>query len=140
TALIKAQGAAGDSEAELLEAFQYDLLSSLDKPGGEGLLEEKIHKAWFGATHGGTTGAIVDAEMDVGAAQTQPLEAASLAKEAQWLAELNHAQNELDQARFTLGSLQRDLHEMWWKRGKAHAHFNDEFKWPYGTTQAKFDA
>ncbi|NJN77855.1 MAG: hypothetical protein HC803_05600 [Saprospiraceae bacterium] len=47
-ALIRTQ-----QTAQLLAAFEYHVLGSLDKPGGLSELDKKIHDAWFDGENGG---------------------------------------------------------------------------------------
>lgn len=111
TALIAKQAAdAGKSDllnAELLEAFQYDLLPLLDQPDGPQILEQKIHEQWFGSYQGGYLWEIV-------AKQGTDPDPHWLAPD--WLIDLNQTQHELDEARLTLQSMQWELYALWWKQ------------------------
>jgi hypothetical protein len=111
TALVTAQAAGKGVEvdAELLEAFQLDLLAELDEPDGAALLAEKLHASFFKRFSGGYTWDIVDAP------GAEPVSADELAKELQWLTELNQAQVALDADLRLLTSLQMQLYVMWWK-------------------------
>jgi len=111
TAMVTAQAAAKGIEvdAELLEAFQLDMLDVLDEPDGAALLDEKLHASFFKRFSGGYTWDIVDTP------GAEPVSEQELAKELAWLAQLNQAQATLDADIRTLTSLQVELYEMWWK-------------------------
>ncbi|HEY0038479.1 MAG TPA: hypothetical protein VGB66_17405, partial [Longimicrobium sp.] len=112
TALVTAQAAAQGQavDAELLEAFQLDMLDVMDQPDGAARLAEALQASFFQRYGGGYTWEIVDAP---GAAA--PVGATELATETAWLAALNQAQAALDQARLTLANLQQQLYAAWWK-------------------------
>ncbi len=112
TALIDTQAAHGNFavDADLLEAFQLDLIDALDAPDGPAVLAEAVHSSGFQKFSGGYRWEIVDAP----GANTAVSEA-ELAREAQWLAALNHDQMNLDEAERRLHALQLRLHAMWWK-------------------------
>jgi hypothetical protein len=113
----------GQLEAEMLEAFQYDLLTTLNAPDGEAQLELKIRDAWFGSVPGGTV-------WQVAAAQTGQFDTGQLtpgtvpppprlkAEQATALALLNRNQRALDEARQFLYSQQRELYGAWWKANR----------------------
>ena len=128
-ALLKARGF-GDSDAELLEAFALDLLGVLQQPGGTAILDRELHRSWFGAATGGVEWEIVDSPTDPAAPPPPP----STADET-WLGALNTAQEDLDRKRRQLASLQRELYELWWKRGYANAR-----GMPDGLADADFQA
>jgi hypothetical protein len=111
TAMVTAQAAAKGTEvdAELLEAFQLDMLDVLDEPDGAALLHEKLHASFFKRFSGGYTWGIVDRP------GAEPVSDGELAKELAWLAQLVQAQATLDADIRTLTSLQVELYEMWWK-------------------------
>jgi YVTN family beta-propeller protein len=116
-ALIASQDPGAD--AQLFEAFQYNLLDTLDQPGGEVALGQQIHQAWFGARPGGTIWEIVSRPReDTKTPQAEPAVPPELAAQ---LADLNVAQNELDHSRRTLASLQHELYALWWKCGYVSA-------------------
>jgi len=100
-------------QAELLEAFQYNLLSTLDQVGGKILLDQGIRQAWFGSEPGGIRWTIVAKERaDTRAAQKSPRVTRD---QAAWLADLNRKQRELDAQRRLLASMQWELYALWWK-------------------------
>ncbi|MDQ3934193.1 MAG: IPT/TIG domain-containing protein [Actinomycetota bacterium] len=111
TALVTAQAAEKgvQVDAELLEAFQLDMLAELDQPDGAGRLAEKLHASFFKRFSGGYTWDIVDAPGAEAVSETE------LAKEIAWLTALNQAQAKLDADIRLLTSLQVELYEMWWK-------------------------
>jgi hypothetical protein len=112
TALISAQADALDKniQPELLEAFQLDMIHVLDEPDGAATLAQKLHSTAFEKYSGGYTWQIVDAPD----ANTQVSES-ELEKEMAWLATLNTAQANLDEAIRQLSNLQLELYIMWWK-------------------------
>lgn len=109
---------------ELLRAFHYDLLPLLNQPNGSELLSERIRQEWFSSRAGGTQWAIVAAPPNAGPApsvpapdEAAPPEVALTPVEAQWLQELNNAQQDVDQHLAELTRLQWELHAAWWKQG-----------------------
>ena len=124
--------------ADLLEAFQYNLLQMLGIPGAEAMLEQTIRSQWFGSARAGTSWVIVDAETPPGAPPPAPPLAAELAVEATWLAALNSAQTQFDQALRELMGVQRRLFELWWKQGAANAYYNDVYSYPWGVSPPQF--
>lgn len=103
-------------DPDLLEAFQYDLLHTLDDPDGPALLATRIHDAWFTARPGGSVWQVVAAQPDGDGPPAEPSTA-----DPDWLAELNGAQARYDLAARRLAALQRELYELWWKRGRYNA-------------------
>ncbi|MGB3243913.1 MAG: hypothetical protein WBB25_05235, partial [Sulfitobacter sp.] len=103
-------------EADLLEAFQQDLLNDLDAPGGQENLTRTLHDASFGKTSGGYTWSIVPAEQqDTSNTKTpKPLTEA----QKKWLADLNKNQSELDLQTRVLLAMQHELANLWWKNGR----------------------
>ncbi|MBV9762804.1 MAG: IPT/TIG domain-containing protein [Acidobacteriaceae bacterium] len=112
TALITAQADALDKDIqpELLEAFQLDMIHVLDEPDGAATLAERLHSLAFEKYSGGYTWQIVDAPD----ANTE-VSGSELQKEMTWLAALNTAQANLDEAIRQLSGLQIELYIMWWK-------------------------
>jgi hypothetical protein len=118
--------------ANLLEAFQYNLLPMLALPGAEAMIEQKIRSLWFGSAPAGTAWTIVDAQTPPGQKPPAPPTDAELANETQWLAALNTAQSQFDQAVRDLIGVQRDLFELWWKKGSANIVYNQSnFVWGF---------
>ncbi|HEX7733935.1 MAG TPA: hypothetical protein VF458_03705 [Ktedonobacteraceae bacterium] len=137
-ALIQARSTSAQglsaSDAQLLQAFQYNLLDLLDQPGGTEVLDEQIRAAWFGSTFGGTIWKAVDVERAPGTAAPLALTPTQARVEAEMLADLNQAQATLDQQQFLLQSLRRQLYEIWWKAGYSSQRADP----PAGTTPADF--
>ena len=109
-----------DSDAELLEAFTLDLLGELAQPGGEEILRRRLHASWFASEVGGYVWEIVDAPAPLGTAPAALTDAQRSAEE-DLLHQLNDDQAQLDGKRRQLASLQRELYELWWKRGYGKA-------------------
>lgn len=107
---------------DLLEAFQYNLLPMLATPGAEAMIEQQIRNQWFGSAPAGTSWTIVDAPAPPGTTLPPPT-SAELADEAVWLSALNTAQSQFDQAVRDLMGVQRDLFELWWKKGAANIYY-----------------
>lgn len=124
TALINQQ-ANGDQSinAQLLEAFQYNLLPVLDQPNGPELLYRAIHKTWFGKQNGGYEFVIVKTPSDQTGSSPDvpypdsPLDWSDPKLDPDWLATLNQNQASYDDAYRTLQSIQWDLYRMWWTKG-----------------------
>ena len=137
------KGLTPQQAADLLEAFQYNVLPVLGLPGGEKMLEQKIRSQWFGSAPAGTTWTIVDAQAPTGDAPSSEPGKAELAKEAAWLAALNKAQASFDQAMRKLMGVQRDLFELWWKKGAAFVYYQQSgfVNWPWTITSSEqFDS
>ena len=140
TAMIRAQAARQPELAlhpDLIEAFQYDLLRTLDDVDGPARLQAQIHEAWFAAHPGGSVWQVVSAPPtdSVQAAEQEQGEGGPVAQPA-WLAALNQAQTAYDDAVQVLAALQRQLYDVWWKRGRANAMSQR----PAGLTDAQFAA
>lgn len=114
------------AKAQLLRAFQYDLLPQLNEPNGEALLDDQVRQAWFASRPGGHAWAIVANTSDGSPGTTLT------ADEQRWLAELNQAQADLDTALASLHSLQWRLHELWLKNGYLSDSSNTFPKPPHG--------
>lgn len=112
TALVTAQASAQNTpiDAELLEAFQLDLLDVLDEPDGAAVLADKLLASFFQRYAGGYVWQIVDAP-----GVTDPPEPAELEKERAWLALLEQSQQALDEGLRTLAGLQVQMYVTWWK-------------------------
>ncbi|MCA1558219.1 MAG: hypothetical protein LC731_06740, partial [Acidobacteria bacterium] len=110
----------GAAEAELLEAFQYNFLRTLDDADGEAQLDLQIRQAWFGTAPGGTIWQVVAAQ--TGQTPTGQLSPETIPppppltpEQTAQLAELNRNQRALDQAQQKLTSMQWELYASWWK-------------------------
>ncbi|WP_448547735.1 hypothetical protein [Thalassotalea fusca] len=126
TALITQQAKSSEQPItpRLLEAFQYNLLPLLDLPQGEDLLNQAIHKAWFGSYPGGYEWIVVKKTNDERVGNDQ---AASVNTSADWtdpylhpawLDKLNQTQASYDEKVRELHYLQWQLYCVWWTKGK----------------------
>ncbi len=113
----------GQLEAETLEAFQYNLLKTLDKADGEAQLDLKIRDAWFGSAPSGTVWQVV--AVQTGQSETGQLMPGTIpppppltSEQAAALALLNRNQRALDEARQQLYSQQWELYAAWWKSNR----------------------
>ncbi len=144
TALLKKQiqGTAQSSSIhpELLEAFQYNLLSELDQPNGQALLENKIHQSWFSSRPGGYQWEIMDKELERPTDQTSrpSLTPVMQQQETLLLNQLNQDQVTLDRQQQKLAGLQKDLYALWWKQGRADAIVNITGQMPMNLSQGTF--
>jgi hypothetical protein len=96
----------GEEIAQLIQAFQYHLLDSLDS-GGAAVLSQAIHDAAFGATDGGTIWKLMPAAGSGHAALPALLVTA--------LADLNVAQSLYDDAQRRLAGAQQELYTAWFR-------------------------
>ncbi len=103
------------TEADLLEAFQYNLLDQFDLPGSSELLNIAIRQHWFGASPGGTLWTVVAQERVDSTALPVPPVPALTSPQQQALAALNTAQDELDRQGRVLEAMQWVLFSLWWK-------------------------
>ena len=126
--------------ADLLEAFQYNMLPALTATGGEKMLEQQIRSQWFGSSQIGTRWAIVDTQLQPGTPKPDPPNAAELAKETAWLDALNSAQREFDVTTRDLIATQRQLFEMWWKSSVGYLVSIELDSYPWNTSQQQFQA
>lgn len=107
------------TEADLLEAFQYGLLDDLDEPGAAERLDNAVRRHWFSAAPGGTGWRVVAAERSAG---TQPSTQPHLSPQQQAaLVALSRAQREYDRLNRVLVSMRRQLYSLWWKAGWLNA-------------------
>lgn len=102
------------TEADMLAAFQYNLLATFDQPGSPEALDLAIREHWFNASPGGTVYTVVAKEPPgstaLPVAAPPPLTPAEQAA----LAALNVAQRTLDRQQRVLGSMQSTLAGLWW--------------------------
>lgn len=109
TALIAAQPGPPVADPAVLQAFQYGQLPVFEQVNGAELLADAVHQAGFASAPGGTRWTIVPAsDTDSDAAELTPAE-------ANWLLELNAAQDELDAASLELAGVRLSLYAIWWK-------------------------
>lgn len=112
---VNAQGKTASIDPSLLEAFQYNLLPQLNQPNGQFLVDQAIHKAWFGSTRGGYEWVVTQAAQGSTASQTSPIDDPAL--NPAWLQTLNQNQQAYDDALETLETLQWKLYSLWWTAG-----------------------
>lgn len=113
----------GPVEAELLEAFQYNFLRTLDQPDGRAQLDLQIRQAAYGSAPGGTFWQVVAAQtaetgtgrLDPGVVPAPP---PLTPAQAQGLSALNINQRKLDEAARALASMQWELYATWWKQNR----------------------
>ena len=124
----------------LLEALQYGLLPAYDQPDAAFELEAKIEQSWFGSRSGGYGWEIVNRTVDPSQGNPSPAPSAQqLESEADWLAGLNTAQLNYDQAVENLAALQWQLYQVWWKYNFALANgLTDPY--PAGTSAGQFQS
>lgn len=103
------------TEADLLEAFQYGSLEQFDRPGSHEALNMAIRQHWYGASSGGTLWKIVGKERTDNTALPAPQRTPLTPAEEQLLATLNVGQRELDRQQRILESMQWNLFALWWK-------------------------
>ncbi len=101
-------------KVQLLRAFQYGLLPSLDDPNGEERVFNSIRKNWFIPKEGGISWAISDE--DTPENQQRQISTEQTAKEKTWLAQLNNDQEEFNRKQLLLEDQQRELYIAWWKK------------------------
>jgi hypothetical protein len=111
----------GSELAARLGAFQRGMLHTYDhEPGGQAAVEQAVRSGWFAGRSGGTFWEIVSVAQ--GQATTDPLDPTVQPRpapldpaQAKWLADLNVAQRELDEAERGLETAQWELFALWWK-------------------------
>lgn len=104
---------AADLNAELLEAFQYNLLDKIDEPGGAAQLDVELRKPWYGHAEGGTVWSIIATPRDqTEDASTEPPPSP---EQRQWLANINFYQSNLDRETRVLEAMQDEMYALWWK-------------------------
>jgi YVTN family beta-propeller protein len=103
------------TEADLLEAFQYGLLEQFDQPGSSEALNMAIRQHWFGAMPGGTLWTITAKERTGNTALPAPPAPVITAAQQAALAALNVSQVEGDRQQRILESMQWNLFGLWWK-------------------------
>ena len=128
---------AGKDLERLLQAAQYELLDTLDKPGGQTRLEQQIREHWFGSYPGGTRWELVST-VPQGAGEypnlpvLKPEQQDALDRR---LAQLNTDQRSFNEKRRQLAGLQAELYHLWWKdrlantREASRPHVEGRFKY-----------
>jgi hypothetical protein len=112
-AMVRTFRSGKQHEADLLEAFAYDLLEEFDQPGSSRRLNDRIRERWFGARPGGTRWSVVDTTRDnTGEPTPKPIGPPG---QAARLAALNQQQRDVDKEQRILESMQWQLYALWWK-------------------------
>ncbi len=124
---LKGEGK-GAGAAELLEAFNYNLLNKYEQQGGQYELYREIFKAWFGNYDGEEYYYIEDKDKP-----TSPYIAPERLSN---LVLLNQKLEEHNINYYLLRSAQFDLYGDWWKTGKADTFWD---KPPAGITKAQWE-
>jgi len=124
----------GENVAELMEAFQYNLIQLWDQPNGQAQIDRKTFEAQFGSTQGGTIWQVVRPtsidQSSPPSASPPAVNSGALAppqltqEEATLLNQLNQLQTTLDSQHRLLASMQYEIYAAWWKlnsTGDTHA-------------------
>jgi hypothetical protein len=124
---LKGQGG-GEGAAELLEAFNYNLLNKYEQQGGQYELYREVFKAWFGNYDGEEYYYIEDKDKPT-APFIDParLDNLVLLNQKLELHNINH---------YLIKAAQADMYGNWWKSGKADTLWG---KPPAGITKAQWD-
>ena len=117
--VMKQSPAAGEQVADIMEAFQYNLIQLWDQPGGQVQVDQQRHQACFGSGPGGTIWEVIAPQSDNQSppvsppqqGQTQPV---LTPEQASLLGQLNALQKELDRQQRILSSMQWELYAFWW--------------------------
>lgn len=107
------------TEADLWEAFQYDLLEAFDQPGSVEAVNLGIREHWFAASPGGTRWTVAPYAQT--GTQTAPSPQVT-EDQLKALADLNSKQAEFDRQQRILRSMQWNLFSLWWKNQWLNAH------------------
>lgn len=102
---------ASDSDMTLLEAFQNDLLDSLNQPNGQKVLEQETHKGWFGKTPGGIKYIVKKKE-------EKEYKDVTNSYDPNWLYELNSDQKKYEEKVQKLKDLQWNIYRIWFCKQK----------------------
>jgi len=113
----------GAEFAKLLSVFQYDLLSELEKPGGDSIVDFKVHERSYARLSRGIRWDLLqDTRSGFSAIQedrAQPMEdlAPPIPGDIRTLLEqLNMSQRRINQRKRELGSLMSELYATWYKK------------------------
>lgn len=122
------KGSDGKGAAELLEAFNYNLLDKYEKQGGQYELYREVFKAWFGNYDGEEYYYIEDKDKPTAPYidEERLKNLVALNKKLE-LHNINH---------YLIKSAQSDLYGNWWKTGKAGTYWDGR---PPGITKAQWD-
>lgn len=141
TALLQSQISAQGKNinADLLEALQYGLLPAFDEQDGSFRLQQEIEQRWFSSAGGGYGWEIIDQPVaDNDQNPYPPISEDEYLYEQTWLAELNVAQQNYDNALQELAAMQWNLYQTWWKGISASISYLPN-QYPYGTSQQQFN-
>lgn len=113
TVLFKAK-LSGTDLPLLLEAFQYDLLSTLEKPGGRDALQQKIHERHFSPLSRGIRWDLIQGAppADAGGEQSPPVPGDVFLL----LEKLNTVQRNINHLKRELDSARSQLYAVWYKK------------------------
>lgn len=98
-------------DADLLEAFQHNLLENLNQPNGQFVLNQEIHKNWFGTHAGGL-------QYKVSKLDGREYRQVTNHYDPDWLYELNKKQQHYESKVKELQDLQYDLYRLWFTRNR----------------------
>jgi len=104
------------TEADLLEAFHYNLLDKFDQPGSSEALNMSTRDHWFGSSPGGTLWRIVAAKRGDNPSLPLPPQPEITPEQKKALADLNTSQDDLDRQQRILSEMQGKLFDLWWKK------------------------
>jgi len=121
------EGQDGEAAAELLEAFNYNLLTKYQEQGGQYQLYREIFKAWFG-NHDAEYYYYIDDKDKPEDPFIKPERLADLVS-------LNRKAAERDLNLHLMQSAQSDLYGNWWKTGKSGTYWG---KPPAGISAAEW--
>jgi hypothetical protein len=125
-------GKLSEDDAKRLEAFQYNLLSALEEPGGSKLLDQEIRRRWFGSEPSGIRWEIAARQNPDPKKPQEPTHITPA--QAKLLAALNVNQRELDLNKQILATMQWELYALWWQDKRAEAIYKEQYSYPPGIT------
>jgi len=114
TALFRNQ--MGDGLAHLIEAFQYDLLDELERPGGERTLAHKVHERSFRPLFRGRQWELFEESPSPAGASTAEKTPSIPGDVRLWLENLNNNEGAINGLRREVESLQSELYALWYKK------------------------
>jgi hypothetical protein len=110
--------AAAEKVAEIMEAFQYNLIQLWDQPGGQVEVDQRRHQACFGSGPGGTIWEVIAPQPASPSPPSPPSGGDAppplTPEQAALLTQLNELQQDLDRQRRLLSSMQWELYAFWW--------------------------
>jgi hypothetical protein len=132
-AIVVANGGS-QTDADLLQAFQYGQIDVFDQPGSAAILNQTIRSHWFGASVGGTLWTIVSPGTDDSSSSAAPL----TPPQQQALATYNTTQAESDRQQRLLESMQTALYDLWWKYNYGSQNGVPSSTWTWDQLQPQF--